>query len=222
VAAPTIELREPPTGAGTVVSLTTGQGASLGSPVTASASNTETITVRFVDPSGASFGSFLLDAGESVDTDVLPDGTVETAVLNGIVTIQVRGESVTLNPGESHRFGSPDPTPAEVLDGLIVKVRQFMASGDIRRRGIGLGLIGQLETTKRLLARHRRPACTLICSIVLEVESLHHARLVTRAVRDALVPPLQSLGERLHCGHHDRRGPSHHGGRSHSGCGCRS
>lgn len=104
VATPVIELRDPPTGPGVVVLLTTGQAATLGSPVEASVSNTEPITVLITDGDGAIIGSFELDPGEQVDVIVQPDGTVEVTVLAGIVTVTVRGESETIETGEAATF----------------------------------------------------------------------------------------------------------------------
>jgi hypothetical protein len=105
VATPTIQLREPPTGPGTVVDLTSGQAASLGSPVVAASSNTQPIGVRFVDAAGATFGSLQLDPGESIDAAVPAAGTVSVQVLSGVVTVEVNGESVTLSAGHDHTFG---------------------------------------------------------------------------------------------------------------------
>ena len=114
VASPALELREPPTGPGTIVSLATGQAAALGSPVTAGPGNTEPIGVSFVDADGVPFGSFELDPDESVDAQVNADGSVDVTVLDGIVTVEVRGEAATLEAGET--FSSPGI--ADAIDAL--------------------------------------------------------------------------------------------------------
>jgi hypothetical protein len=114
VATPIITLREPPTGAGVEVLLTTGQTASLGSPVVASPGNTEPIGVRFVDDLGVAFGSLVLDPGESIDAEVASAGNVTVEVAAGVVTFDVNGETVTLAAGESHTFATADTTPPTV------------------------------------------------------------------------------------------------------------
>jgi hypothetical protein len=118
-AAPLIQLRKPLTGAGIVVDLPTAHAATLGSPVTAGWQNIDAITVRFVDGGGATFGSFALDAGESVDARVASDGTAQAMVLNGTVTIEVRGEVVTLRAGESRVFPPPDATPPVITPHVV-------------------------------------------------------------------------------------------------------
>jgi hypothetical protein len=114
VATPTLQLREPPTGAGTVVDLTTGQTVSMGSPIAASAENTQPVGVRFVDAAGATFGSLSLDPGETVNVSVTPGLTVSLTVISGVVTVTVRGDSVTLAAGGTHTFASPDSTPPQM------------------------------------------------------------------------------------------------------------
>lgn len=90
----------------TQVHLRTGQGVSLGSPVTANPSNTEPILVELTDENGLAFGSFQLDPSESVDVNVTDLGTVETTVLSGTVTITVAGQTATLSSGQAQTFGS--------------------------------------------------------------------------------------------------------------------
>jgi hypothetical protein len=107
IASPTIELRDPPTGGGTIAVLTTGQAVSLGSPVTADPTNDEAILVKIVDAAGVQIGSFSLDPGESAEAIVSPAGAVDATVVVGTVTVTVRGEDVTLDSGESFDFPPP-------------------------------------------------------------------------------------------------------------------
>ena len=107
VASPTIELRDPPTGPGLLVQLTTGQGASIGSPVVASPTNTDPITVLIIGAGNTSIGSFDLDPGESVDVTVHPDNSVDATVLVGEVTITVGSNTETVSQGDSHTFTPP-------------------------------------------------------------------------------------------------------------------
>jgi hypothetical protein len=103
-ASPKIELRDPAVGPGVITELSTGQGVTMGSPVTASSTNTQSITARFVYANGTAFGSFDLDAGESVDAKVNEAGAVQATVLVGVVALTVRGQSVTLGAGQSQTF----------------------------------------------------------------------------------------------------------------------
>ena len=105
VATPAVQLRKPVSGPGSVVDLTTGQAATMGSPIVASLDNTVPILVRFVDAAGATFGSLELDPGESVETTVVGASTVQVAVLVGVTTVTVSGETATLHAGESRTFG---------------------------------------------------------------------------------------------------------------------
>lgn len=106
-ALPIVELRDPATGPGIIIQLGTGQGATTGSPVTALSSNTDAITVIIVDGTGSPIGSFELDAGESALVVVNPDGSADAEVIEGVVEITVRGESVVLEPGETYDFPPP-------------------------------------------------------------------------------------------------------------------
>lgn len=111
VASPTIELRDPPTGPGLDVLLTTGQAATIGSPVVASPTNTEAITVDIIGAGGVTIGSFDLDPGESVDVTVHPDNSVAATVLVGTVTITVGDSTVTESQGDPvHNFPPPSLT----------------------------------------------------------------------------------------------------------------
>ena len=103
VALPTIELRDPPTGPGVLILLTTGQAATVGSPIEASPTNTESITILFVDATNTPYGSMELDPGEIVDVDVDAAGNVDATVLNGVVTITVGSDTQTLSEGRAHR-----------------------------------------------------------------------------------------------------------------------
>lgn len=106
-ALPIVELRDPATGPGIIIQLGTGQGATTGSPVTALSTNTDAIVVIIVDGTGTAIGSFELDAGESAQVVVNPDGSADAEVIEGVVEITVRGESVILEPGETYEFPPP-------------------------------------------------------------------------------------------------------------------
>ncbi len=113
-AAPVIQLRKPLTGAGIVVDLPTAHSATLGSPVSAGSQNIEAIGVRFVDATGATFGSFALDPAESVDASVSPAGAAQVRVIAGTVTFEVRGVVATLRAGQSQAFPPADSSPPVV------------------------------------------------------------------------------------------------------------
>ena len=119
VASPTIEVRDPPTGGGTIAVLTTGQAVSLGSPVTADPLNDEALLVKIVDATGIQIGSFSLDPGESAEAIVSPAGAVDVTVEVGTVTVTVRGEDVTLDSGESFDF----PPPTFTFSGFFSPVK---------------------------------------------------------------------------------------------------
>ena len=106
-ALPIVELRDPAIGPGVIIQLGTGQGATTGSPVTALTTNTSAIVVIIVDALGTPIGSFELDAGESAQVVVNPDGSADAEVLEGVVEITVRGESVVLETGETYDFPPP-------------------------------------------------------------------------------------------------------------------
>ncbi len=108
-ALPIVELRDPATGPGVIIQLGTGQGATTGSPVTALDTNTAPIVVIIVDATGTEIGSFELDAGESAQVVVNPDGSADAVVIEGVVEITVRGESVVLESGETFDFPPPGP-----------------------------------------------------------------------------------------------------------------
>ena len=198
IASPTIELRDPPSGAGVVVLLTTGQAATIGSPVTASPSNTETIVVRFVDAAGVPFGSFNLDPGESVNAQVNADGGVTATVDTGVVTVTVRGQTVTLQQGQSQIFPSPTPGPQAQLDALVQKVKDLRASNDIKTPGVANALITELKVVKALVARGRMGDARVLTRVIIaELSVLKKVKQITAAAFNALVPPLETLAASL-------------------------
>src|SRR4029079_120092 len=150
VATPAVQLRKPVSGPGTVVDLTTGQAATMGSPIVASPENTLAILVRFVDAAGATFGSLELDPGESVETTVLGSSTVQVSVLAGVTTVTVNGETATLRAGESRTFGSP----RDLLDAIVARIDALVATHQIKNPGIGVVLTLPLLTARALLGRH--------------------------------------------------------------------
>jgi FIMAH domain len=193
VALPTIELRDPPTGPGVLILLTTGQAATVGSPIEASPANTESITVLFVDGTNTPYGSMDLDPGEIVNVDVDSAGNVEATVENGVVTITVGSETQTLAAGESASFESPLVNLDGVFDAIIAQVQGFVASGDIRTRGIGNSLIAQLRDAKQLSHTDRAAATAAVQQLITRVEQLYKTRQISQTARAALIASLQAL-----------------------------
>jgi quercetin dioxygenase-like cupin family protein len=125
-ALPVIELRDPAVGPGAIVLLATGQGATVGSPVTALDNNTEPIRVIIVDAAGTEIGAFELDPGESIEVVVNPDGSVDAEVLEGVVEVTVREDAIVLEEGETHEFPAP-PGPGFVFTGFFAPVANLPA-----------------------------------------------------------------------------------------------
>jgi quercetin dioxygenase-like cupin family protein len=128
VASPSIEVREPPTGSGTVVMLPQGQTVTIGSPVVASSSNTQPIGVGLVDANNLETAFFALDSDESVDVQPDPSGTSNVTVLSGSITMELAGQTatVTLDTDDSVNVQS-DPSSgtsnvAVVSGSVIVEV----------------------------------------------------------------------------------------------------
>lgn len=82
----------------------------MGSPVTADTGNTQVIEVHVVDAANVRFGSFNLDAAESVDIQADAAGSVRATVLSGVVTLTVRGQSIMLSEGQANTFVFADVT----------------------------------------------------------------------------------------------------------------
>ncbi|TAK09640.1 MAG: HYR domain-containing protein [Candidatus Manganitrophaceae bacterium] len=114
VASPSIQLRKPPTGPAIQTNLTTGQTATLGSPLTADPGNTVPILAEFLDAAGLSQGSFQLDPGESVDVDLsqAASGIFGLNVLAGSIDLTVGGQTTTLNQGQSAQVNVQAPMVA--------------------------------------------------------------------------------------------------------------
>lgn len=145
VASPVIELADSPSGGGLLVLLTTAQGATIGSPVMASPTNTEPITVKILDANNSPIGSFDLDPGESVDAAVTADASVTVTVISGTVNVTVRDTSVTLSTGQTNTFPpatftftgflrplSNPPSINRVVAGKTVPIK-FSLGGDFGR-----------------------------------------------------------------------------------------
>jgi len=111
VASPSIQLRKPPTGPAIQTNLTTGQTATLGSPLTADPGNTVPILAEFLDAAGLSQASFQLDPGESVDVDLsqAASGIFGLSVLAGSIGLTVGGQTTTLNQGQSAQVSVQAP-----------------------------------------------------------------------------------------------------------------
>ena len=182
VATPAVQLRKPVTGPGVVVDLTTGQAATMGSPVVASLENTLPILVRFVDAVGATFGSLELDPGESVETAVLGSSTVQVSVLVGVTTITVNGETATLHAGESRTFGSP----RDLLDAILGRIDALVASRQIKNAATGLVLKLPLLSARALMGRHDDAALVALRWEITLMDLLVRQRLMTAAARDEL------------------------------------
>jgi hypothetical protein len=193
VATPAVQLRKPLTGAGVVVDLTTGQAASLGSPVLADAGNTQAILVRFEDALGATFGSLELDPGESVDATVIGAGSVEVTVVAGITTVTVNGETATLQAGESRTFGSP----RDVIDGLLARIDAFAAQRKIRNHGIALVLKLPLFQARALLARRPAAAVRALRWELVLLDLFVRCGQIAPEVRNELRPAVEALIDSL-------------------------
>jgi hypothetical protein len=89
----------------TQVHLSTGQTATVGSPVTAGSANTASILVELVEEidelTDDPFGSFALDPSESADVDFPTPNTVEVTMLSGTTTLTVDGQTTELSEGET-------------------------------------------------------------------------------------------------------------------------
>ena len=195
-ATPTVELRDPPSGAGTMVLLTTDQGATIGSPVSADASNTLALPAVFVDAAGTTVGSFELDPGESVDANVDSTGTITATVVFGNITFTVGTESVTLSTGETHTFTYG--TATEILEGLLPQIDAFLASGDIRHPATARFLEFRVRQAIWLIDRGRERQARLTLNLLTrELILFARVRLVTPVVRDTLVPQVQEAITRL-------------------------
>ncbi len=129
-ALPVIELSS--VGLGVVVELPTGQRASLGSPVTASESNTLPIRGRLFDGEGKTVARFVLDPGDSLDASVGLAGTAKVTVVAGTVALRAGGEPFVLDQGQSRTIVFE--TPLQVLQRLDARVSAMLAAGDIRKR----------------------------------------------------------------------------------------
>jgi hypothetical protein len=189
VATPAVQLRKPVTGPGVVVDLTTGQAATMGSPVVASLENTLPILVRFVDAVGATFGSLELDPGESVETAVLGSSTVQVSVLVGVTTITVNGETATLHAGESRTFGSP----RDLLDAVLARIDALVAARQIKNAATGLVLKLPLLTARTLIGRHDDAAVVALRWELTLMDLLVRQRLMTAAARDDLRAMVQGV-----------------------------
>jgi len=189
VATPAVQLRKPVTGPGVVVDLTTGQAATMGSPVVASLENTLPILVRFVDAVGATFGSLELDPGESVETAVLGSSTVQVSVLVGVTTITVNGETATLHAGESRTFGSP----RDLLDAVLARIDALVAARQIKNAATGLVLKLPLLTARTLIGRHDDAAVVALRWELTLMDLLVRQRLMTAAARDELRAMVQGV-----------------------------
>src|SRR6185436_14937393 len=104
------------------VTLTKNQTATIGSPATASSTNTEPVQVELVDGSNVAFGSLWLDPSESVDVHFAAGNTVNVNVLLGSVTITVGSETAILSQGqtESFTYHATNVAPIVVLNPVVM------------------------------------------------------------------------------------------------------
>ena len=111
--------------------LRTGDQVTIGSPVTAGAANTEAILVELLDDTDMPFGSFLLDAGESVDVEFVddPEAHVRVTVLNGTVDVTILGRTRTLTPADEEVVFDLTPPTLSVPADLVVTCSQLTADG---------------------------------------------------------------------------------------------
>jgi hypothetical protein len=100
-----VQMRKTIGGLTTVVNLTPGQGATMGSPVVADPANLEPLAIALRNPAGQDVGAFALDPGESAEA-VVSEGVITVNVFSGTVDVTVGGETETLGVGESREFGT--------------------------------------------------------------------------------------------------------------------
>ncbi|MBI4991592.1 MAG: thrombospondin type 3 repeat-containing protein [Candidatus Harrisonbacteria bacterium] len=119
---PGIDLRKPPTGTtgkATRVRLSTGQSATLGSPITPSSANTSPITVELIDENNNVLANASLNVGQILDIEPAPTGEVAISVpatATGNVSISlVDSTVVTLPPASTVEVAIvQDPTTSTV------------------------------------------------------------------------------------------------------------
>ena len=129
--------------------------------------------------------------------DVDAAGNVEATVESGVVTITVGSETRTLAAGESASFESPLVTLDEAFNAVVAQVQGFVASRDVRNRGIGTSLIVQLRVAQLLSHIHRPAAKVVVRHVIKEVEQHYRTRQISATARAALIASLQALVARL-------------------------
>lgn len=167
-----------------------GQTAEKGSPLTAGPTNTRTIPVELVDENGVVFGSFELDAGESVDAE-LADGSagqkVHLVVLQGSIDLNVYGYSRTLTAADGEATFTPTPTLAELR-----------AEVETLSSGPGRALRMTLEAASRAVDRGMpHVARNVLNAFSLEVRALERRRELSPAVAHDLLAQAQGIANGL-------------------------
>ena len=153
--------------------------------------------ILFVDANNTRYGSMELEPGEIVDVQVDAAGNVDATVLNGVVTITVGSDTRTLGEGESASFESPLVTLDDAFDAVIAQVQGFVASGDIRNRGIGNSLIALLRVAKALSHFHPPAAKAGVALVIKLVQQHYKTHHISLAARNALVASLQALAAQM-------------------------
>jgi hypothetical protein len=174
-----------------VTDLYTGDTASAGSPLTASAANTRAILAKIVDPNQGTAGFFMLDPGESADVVINPVGSAEVRVLVGSVTFNIAGQTATLSAGQSRTFLllSPDA----VLANLSQAISNYVAAGQIPA-GVAQGLQAKTGAARQALARGNRSAARgVLGGLRSELDTLFRSRQITAAAHDALAGAVDAV-----------------------------
>jgi hypothetical protein len=192
IAHPEVELRKPPTGqpgSATLVLLGNGQAASLGSPVTAHPSNLGAIRVTLVDRFNAAFGSFELDAGESVDVQYLTPASVQIRVVSGEVRVSVEGQTADMKTDMTQTFSFP----RAVLRTMFEEISGFLAAGAIRNAGIANSLKASVNRASTLMGDNDTAVREILESLQAKLTTFANEGQIDVAVRDALMAESDAL-----------------------------
>jgi hypothetical protein len=187
-----LELRKPPTGQpgnATLVLLSDAQGASLGSPVTADPANTQPIRVNLVDQDNAAFGSFDLDAGESVDVALTTLASVQISILNGTVTVSVEGQTFKLNAGDVQTFSFP----RAVMRTMFEEISGFLAAGAIRNGGIANSLKASVNNASTLVGSNDTAVREILGALLAKVRTFSDEGQISPVVRDTLAAQIDAV-----------------------------
>lgn len=192
LANPFIEVRDPPTGEpATLVTLSSGQTVTIGSPITASSSNTQPVLVELVDANNLPIGSFSLDPSESASVTFDALGTTDVTVLSGTATVTVGTQTATLSTGETQT--ALIVPPDTLLTNMSQKVSEFLASGDIANAGIAQSLTASLKNATRLVGVNNTAVKGILEALINKLNAFLHGGQITPPVREAFVSKIHAL-----------------------------